>query len=137
MALNNPPSGYFNSSEFTASSLPWVVSGTTSGTDVIKYAFPKVTKNIIVHNLESSSKKLRIGFTANGVNGVGGNFYFIVDSGDLITFDSRVTEVYVRADTSNTISFSLYAGLTTIAAGQMPTLTGSLGDGSPGWTGVG
>lgn len=137
MALNNPPSGYFNSGEFTASSLPWVVSGTTSGTSVTKYTFPKVTKNIIVHNLETTSKKLRIGFTLNGINGVGDNFFFVIDKGEFFTCDSRVTELYLRSDTTNTISFSVYAGLTTIAAGQMPTLTGSLGDGTPGWTGVG
>jgi len=137
MGLNNPPSGYFNSSEFQASTLPWVISGTTSGTDVIKYVFPKVTKNLTIHNLETTSKKLRIAFTLNGANGSGGNYYFLVDKGETVTLDARVTEVYLRADTSNTISFSVYAGLTTIAAGQMPVLTGTLGDGSPGWSGVG
>lgn len=137
MALNNPPSGIFSASEFQSSALPWVVSGTTSGTTVIKYTFPRVTKNITLHNLETSTKKLRIGFTENGINGVGGNYFFLIDAGDVVTLDAKVTELYVRADSSNTISFSVYAGLTTISSVQMPVITGTLGDGSQGWSGVG
>jgi hypothetical protein len=136
MALNNTRSGFSNVSEFQASPLPWVITGSTSGTTVIKYTFPFVSKNITFHNLESSTKKLRIGFTENGVNGVGGNYYFIIDSGDLLTLDARVTELYVRADTSNTIEHSVYAGLTTIDRGMMPLLTGSY-NGSNIWEGVG
>lgn len=137
MSLNNPASGIFSAGEFVSSALPWVVSETTSGTSVIKYTFPRVTKSITFHNLETSSKKLRIGFTENGVNGAGGNYFFLIDSGDVVTLDVKVVEVYLRADVSNTISFSIFAGLTTISAGQMPVLTGTLGDGSQGWSGVG
>jgi hypothetical protein len=136
MALNNTRSGFANISEFQASSLPWVATASTSNTTVVKYSFPFVTKSIILHNLESTSKKLRIGFTENGVNGVGGNYYFLIDSGDLVTLDVRVTELYVRADTSNTIQHSVYAGLTTISNDMMPILTGSL-NGQAVWNGVG
>ena len=137
MALNNPKSGLFSTPEFQASGLPWVITGSTSTTTVIKYTFPKVTKSLTIHNLESSnSKLLRVGFTANGVNGVGGNYYFCVDAGDLFTFDVRVKEVYIRADSSNTIPFSVYASLTTIDANFMPVLTGSVG-GTSYWDGVG
>jgi hypothetical protein len=136
MALNNTRSGFSNVSEFQASPLPWVTTSTTSNTTVIKYSFPFITKSITLHNLESSSKKLRVGFTENGVNGVGGNYYFLMDSGDIVTLDARVTELYVRADTSNTIQHSVYAGLTTIDKGMMPLLTGSY-SGSSVWEGVG
>lgn len=137
MGLNNPASGIFSAGEFVSSALPWVVSGTTSGTTVVKYTFPRVTKSITIKNLETTTKKLRVGFTLNGVNGIGGSYYFLVDYGDLVTLDVKVTELYLRADTSNTIIHSIYAGLTTISAGQMPVLTGTLGDGSQGWSGVG
>jgi len=137
MGLGNPPSGYNTSSEFVPSGLPWVITGSTSTTAVIKYTFPKVTKSIMLHNLESSSNKfLRIGFTENGVNGVGGNFYFIIDSGDIVTLDARVTEIFVRSDSSNTIPYSIYAALTTIDNIFMPVLTGSI-DGTTYWQGVG
>lgn len=136
MALNNAKSGFSNVSEFQASSLPWVITGSTSGTTVIKYSFPFVTKSLTIHNTESTAKKLRIGFTENGVNGVGGNYYFIIDSGDLVTLDARVTEMYVRSDTTNTIEHSIYAGLTTIDKTMMPLLTGSL-NGQAIWSGIG
>jgi hypothetical protein len=136
MALNNTRSGFANISEFQASGLPWVITGSTSNTTVIKYAFPFITKSITLHNLESSTKKLRIAFTENGANGVGGNYYFLIDAGDVVTLDVRVTELYVRADTSNTIQHSVCASLTTIDQNMMPLLTGSL-NGQSIWNGVG
>lgn len=136
MPLNNTRSGFSNVSEFQASPLPWVVTGSTSGTTVIKYSFPFISKSITIHNAESSSKKLRIGFTENGVNGVGGNYYFVIDKGEFVALDVRVTEFFVRADTSNTIEHSVYAGLTTIDKTMMPLLTGSF-DGQAVWSGVG
>ena len=137
MSLNNPSSGFFSTPEFQASGLPWVITGSTSNITVINYKFPKVSKSITVHNLENSSNKfLRVGFTLNGVNGGGGNYYFLVDGGDSLTLDARVTEVFVRADSSNTIIFSIYGSLTTIDKKFMPTLTGSIG-GTSYWDGVG
>jgi hypothetical protein len=135
MALNNPSPGFFSVNEFQVSPLPWLISGTTSGTSVTKYAFPKVSKSVTIQNLDSSNK-LRLGVTLNGVNGVGGNYYFVINAGALVQLDLRATEIYVRADTSNSIAYSIYAGLTTISAGQMPILSGTLSDG-PGWSGVG
>jgi len=136
MALNNPTSGILSVNEFQASPLPWVLTAATSGTSVIEYDFPRVTKCITISNL-SAGKTLRIGFTLNGVNGVNGKQYFILSGSTSVTLDCRVKELYLRADTSNTIDFSIYAGLTTIASREMPILSGSLPDGSPGWSGVG
>jgi hypothetical protein len=48
----------------------------------------------------------------------------------------RVTSVYF-AGTSGSIEFSMCAGLTNVDARQMPVLTGTLGNGDPGWLGVG
>ena len=137
MGLINPISGFNSSSEFTISGLPWVITASTSGISVVKYEFPKITKSITLHNLETSAnKKIRVGFTANGVNGVNGNYYFCYDSGDLVVLDVRVKEIYIRADSSNTIPYSLYASLTMIDDAQMPILTGSI-DGQTYWNGVG
>jgi hypothetical protein len=137
MALNNAESGFFAASEYMVSPLPWVISGSTSATDVVKYSFPKVSKNIIVINNATVGKLIRIGFSENGVNGVVDNHYIAIDGKQTINLDVRVRELFLRADTSNTINFSVYAGLTTINSAQMPTLSGSLPDGSTGWTGVG
>lgn len=137
MSLNNPKSGFFSTSEFQASGLPWTISASTANTDVVRYSFPKVTKSITIHNLETSSNKLlRVGFTLNGINGTGGNYHFKVDSGDLVTLDVRTTEIFLRSDITNTIPFSIYAALTTIDKNFMPTLTGSIG-GVAQWEGIG
>jgi archaellum component FlaF (FlaF/FlaG flagellin family) len=138
MALNNPLAGINSTSEFQLSGLPWVVSGTTVSNVVTRYQLPKVTKSITIHNLEpSSNKKIRIGFTENGVNGVAGNYFFVFDSGALVTLDARVKEFYIRADTfSDEHDYSIYCSLTTIASNMMPILTGSTG-GETLWNGVG
>lgn len=138
MSLNNPRSGTNVAAEFTMSGLPWVVSGTTVSNTVTSYQLPKVTKNITFHNLSTTSNKfIRVGFTLNGVNGVGGNYYFSVNSGETVTLDARVKEVHVRGDTfTDTLNYSLYCSLTMIDSTMMPILTGSIG-GTTMWEGIG
>lgn len=138
MSLNNPKSGFYNTADFQSSALPWVISGTTVANVVTQYKLPKVTKNITMHNLSTSNNKwIRIGFTKNGVNGVEGNYYFIVNSGDVVALDARVKEIFIRADTfSDTLDYSIYCGLTTIESSMMPVLTGSV-DGAARWDGIG
>lgn len=138
MPLNNPKSGINTPAEFTMSGLPWVVSGTTVSNSVTSYQLPKITKNITFQNLSTTSNKfIRLGFTLNGVNAVGGNYYFVVNAGDSITLDARVKEVYVRADTfTDTLNYSLYCSLTMIDSTMMPILTGSI-DGTALWEGIG
>ena len=137
MAINNAESGFFAAVEYMVSPLPWVITGSTSTTTVVNYSFPKVSKNITVINHGAVGKYIRIGFSENGVNGTPENHYIMLDGKDTIELDVRVKELFLRADSSNTIIFSVYAGLTTISSAQMPTLSGSLPDGAPGWSGVG
>jgi hypothetical protein len=136
MALNNVKPGLNNAAEFTASGLPWVLSGTVSNS-VVKYSFPKVTKDIvIINNNTTATQRLRVGFTENGVNGVGNAYYILINGGSNITLNVRVKELYLLRDGGNDISTSVCANLTTIDAMMMPVLTGSLG-GTTYWEGVG
>jgi hypothetical protein len=136
MALNNVKPGFNNAAEFTASGLPWVLSGTVSNS-VVKYSFPKVTKDIvIINNNTTAAQRLRVGFTENGVNGVGNAYYILVNGGSNITLNVRVKELYLLRDGGSDISTSVCANLTTIDAMMMPILTGSLG-GATYWEGVG
>ena len=136
MALNNVKPGFNNAAEFTASGLPWVLSGTVSNS-VVKYSFPKVTKDIvIINNNTTAAQRLRVGFTENGVNGVGNAYYILVNGGSNITLNVRVKELYLLRDGGSDISTSVCANLTTIDAMMMPVLTGSLG-GATYWEGVG
>ena len=49
MGLNNPKSGLNATSEYTISGLPWVLSDTISNT-IVRYSFPKITKDILITN---------------------------------------------------------------------------------------
>jgi len=137
MALNNPSPGFFSVNEFQASPLPWAVNATTSGTDVARYQLQRVSKNLVLVNHASVGTYLRLGFTENGVNGLGSSSFLLVDGKDSIELDVRIKELYVRAAASGSVNYSMYVGLTTIMSTQMPMLSGSLSDGSPGWGGVG
>lgn len=136
MAINNPSSGFFGSNEYVASPLPWALTDYTSGTSVNAVSFHKVTKNITVHNHGATGEFIRIGFSKNGVNAVGDDYYFLLNGGKELYLDVRVIELFIRADTSNSIRYSVYAGLTLINQEQMPLLTGSY-NGTNIWDGVG
>ena len=135
MGTNQPKIGYNSVTEFMGSGLPWVISG-TAGTTATSYKFDKITKHVIIANHESAGKYLRVGFTLNGIDGVGGNYFFRVDGGSTFEFDARVKEIYLKRDGANDISFSMYAELVGIDAMMMPVLTGSI-DGTAFWNGVG
>jgi hypothetical protein len=136
MSLDNPKSGFNSTAEFQSSGLPWVLSGTVSST-VVKYEFPKVTKDItIINNNTTAGQRLRVGFTQNGINGVGGAYYILINGGSSVTLNVRVKELYLLRDTANDVSTSVCANLTTINSIMMPSLTGSIG-GTTYWEGVG
>ena len=137
MGLNTPKTGLNSSFEFQMAGLPWVISATTVSSTATRYQTPKVTKSIIISNLDTASKSIRIGFTENGINGVIEDNYFIVQAGQTLTFDVRVKEFYVRADTfTENLDYSVYCSLTTIDSDMMPVLTGSLNNVTL-WDGVG
>ena len=115
-----------------------MTSSVTVGTSVAQFDFQRVSKVVQVTNLDSTyANTLRVGFTLNGVNGTN---YFSIPGGTSVEFDVRVKSIFIRADSSGAFKYSVFAGLTTIATGQMPELTASLSgsDGViPGWSGVG
>lgn len=136
MSLGTPKAGLAAAGEFQSSALPFVTSSqapVVSG-GVMRIDFPKVSRFITFINHDSAANKLRIGFTRNGVN-TSGN-YFLLLGQQHVTFELRVKSVFVAGDTTSP-PFSLMAGLTTVNATDMPQLSGTLDDGSAGWTGVG
>lgn len=131
MPLNNPTPGFGSVPEFMVSALPWTTSSYAS-TSPQRWDLPFVSKNVKIRNLDGSNP-LAIGWTRNGVSGTN---RFLVPAGASEEFDVRIKEIYVLG-VSGSVEYSLYAGLTHIAARYMPLLSGTLGDGSPGWEGVG
>lgn len=134
--IDNPKAGIAYSAEFQSSALPWVTSSQAplaSGTPT-RIEFPKVTRFITVTNNDAAANRLRVAFTQNGLK-VNGNYY-LVPGGATITFEVRVRSLYIAGDTT-LCPYSLLAGLTTVDAGMMQFLTGTLLSGSGGWEGVG
>jgi hypothetical protein len=135
MTLNNPSSGIGSAVEFQSSALPWCTSSVAPTSGYLRYDFAKVTKFINLINLETTAgRNLRVAFTQNGI---GMANYFVVPANMSITFDLRVTTLYIKADTATAVSCSIVAGLTNVGSGMMPQLSGTLADGSAGWIGIG
>jgi len=135
MGLKDPRVGYNSVNEFMGSGLPWVISNTASST-VIKHSFDKITKHIKISNHAALGVYLRVGFTQNGIAGVGNAYYYKVNGGDSLEIDARIKDIYVVRDSATDAAYSLYAELTMIDSDMMPVLTGSLG-GTAYWNGVG
>ena len=134
MANYTPVPGWNWTAEYQSSGIPVVSSSFGVGTSPVRVDFPFVMRDIVID--VSGTMPLRVGFTENGVNGNPNNNYFVVRPNTTIAFQARVKSIWFRAD-SGTTTYSYIAGLTTIPAKQMPLLSGSLMNGSLGWTGIG
>lgn len=126
---NNPKPGFHSAAEFQVPSLPWVTSSTAPAAgSPVNFNFEKITKYITISNRDTTaSNSLSIAFTRGGiVSGSGGlgQQKFILNGGETVTFDVRVKSLWLQGE-GGTPAYSVYAGLTTIDAIQMPTLTGS------------
>lgn len=132
MSNNHPVPGWNWTSEYQSSGIPFVTSSFGVDTSPRRIDFDYVTRDITIDNGGGSS--LRVGFSHNGVNGTGGDNYFLVRANTTVRFEVRVKHLFCRADTG-TASYSVLAGCTTIPAKQMPHLSGST-SGSLNWRGV-
>lgn len=136
MPLGTPKSGFGAAGEFQSSALPYTTSSIApaAASGVLRIDFPNVTRFISLANRSADGTLLRVGFTENGVRNSG--FHYKLDGQDTATWELRVKTLYLAGDTT-VVSASIMAGLTTVSATDMPLLSGTLPDGSAGWTGVG
>jgi len=108
------------------------------GTAPLQISFPYVTKNVTVHLL-NKNKKLRVGFSQNGVTGSGTN-YFVIDSNSpsdpITTFDVKCSSIFLLSDSADILTGSVYAGLTSIQTTELVN-SGPSGNNWSGSVGVG
>jgi hypothetical protein len=123
-------SGIGYAPEYQVSGLPYLSSGALTTTPT-RIDFPFVTRDLVFVN--SGSDSMRVGFTAAGISG---SNWIKVLANTTLRLELRVKSVFIQADATTT-AYSMCAGLTTVPQSQMPTITGSMGSGSMGWTGVG
>lgn len=125
MSLNWPKPTHNHASEYQVSSWPWVTSSQV-GTSAVRFSFGHVTRWIAVSNDEPSSgnKDIYLGFTENGTNA---GYHFHVHPGQVVgPFEVKCTEIWVKSDSSGA-PLSIFAGLTNVAAGDFPVISGSNG----------
>lgn len=136
MPLDNPKSGIGSVSEFQSSALPFVTSSTAPAAgSPVRFSFPKVTRFITISNTSpTAGNTLSFGFTRLGVTT--SNNKYILSGSQTITLELRIRDLWLQGEGS-TPTFSLCAGLTNIDSSGMYVLTGTLSDGTPGWSGVG
>lgn len=135
MTFDNPKGGIGYAAEFQSSALPWVTSSTAPNAgSPIKFEFPKVTRFITVACLGSAGQSMSFGFTQRGV--AISNNKFVLSASQTVTIETRIKQLWLQGESGNP-SYNIFAGLTNIDASNMPVLTGTFDNGSPGWSGVG
>lgn len=136
MTLNNPQGGLGYAAEFQSSALPYVTSSTAPATgSPVLFQFPKVTRFITITNRDATfTNSMSFGFTRAGV--VSTNNKYVLMGGQSISLELRVKDLWLQGE-GGTPAYSMCVGLTNIDRNIMPLLSGTLPDGSPGWTGVG
>lgn len=126
-----PKAGINNVGNYQVSGIPWATSsivapGTASAP--LEITFPSVTKSILIKNVNGSSVKMRVGFSANGVTT--SNNYFLLDKDESFEGDLKVTKLYLLSNNGTAVSASIIASLTGIEASMLPnSWSGSSGVG--------
>lgn len=142
------------SSMYRYSGIPYLSSGievpaSSSGQAVTKIEFPRMTKFITIRNISGRSadgtaiagdssaanQPLRVGFSEAAVRtpfGTDPMNYFILESGESIEGEWRVSEIYLYSNlTTSGSTGSIIAGLTPVSTSSVDynNWTGSLGVG--------
>ena len=119
--------GLGNVGSYQASSKPYLSSSIilSASNDVIEIKFPNVSRFLTIKNTGpdgSNEVELRVGFSANGVNGVVHENYLTLNNQESFSADYRVRALYMRVDPtggSTNATASVIAGLTAIDAGEL------------------
>jgi|694.fasta_scaffold89102_2 hypothetical protein len=125
-----PKAGLGNVASYQVSGIPWVTSSLTapaSSSVPLEINFPSVTKSILVKNINPTTNKIRVGFSANGVKGTN---YLLIEKDESFEADVKITKLYLLSDTSGSAIASVVASLTGIDTSSLPnSWSGSSGVG--------
>jgi hypothetical protein len=126
MSLNWPKPTHNHASEYQVSSWPWVTSSNV-GTSAVKFSFGHVTRWVLIMNETpsgGSSKDVYVGFTQLGTNN--SNHLHILSGQTVGPVEVKCTELWVKGSDATT-PVTIMAGLTNVAAGDFPVISGSNG----------
>ncbi len=124
-------SGVYAVGQYQMSAKPYATGSlTVSAAIPLQVSFPFVTKFVTIKNSTTGSNStMRVGFSANGVNGTN---YYTLENGESYTADIRVVSVFLRGDVAP-CNATVIAGLTGIESELRdvygPNYSGSAGVG--------
>lgn len=128
--FNKYRSGLHNVGSYQVSGVPFITGSSTLGhNEEHKIEFPTVTKSITVMKLGAASQgKIYVHFNSKDTgNTISGKHFIELDSDeDSFDFQVKCKEIYISApnDSNGDREYRLFASLTGIESGLMPTLTG-------------
>lgn len=140
--MNWPSPGLGHAPSYQVSGIPFVTGGITVGSTALQISFPYVTSWFyITHH---SANDLRVGFSANGVNGTN---YFLVPGTTqtagqnnysmTVVLPVKCSSIYLKRDNSSDVTtVSVIAGLTSIPTAELAGV-GPSGSNWSGSSGVG
>ncbi len=129
MAINHPKAGPNSVPAYQLSGIPYL-TGSTGAAEALtrkQFDFPYVTRFITLSNHGAAGSELKLAVSNEGLAGTpatGQKNYFSLDGKQVATLDIRCKTVYISSDS---IQWSMCAGLTTITGSMFPVLTGSNG----------
>lgn len=123
--------GVYSVGQYQMSGKPYATGSLSVGyTTPLEVTFPLVTKFVTIKNSTTGSNStMRVGFSANGVNGTN---YYTLENGESYTADIRIVSVFLRGDVAP-CNATVIAGLTGIESqlrtDSGPNYSGSIGVG--------
>ena len=129
MAINNPKAGPNSVPAYQLSGIPYLTGSTGAAESLTRkqFDFPHVTRFITLSNHGAAGSELKLAVSDEGLAGTpatGQKNYFSLDGKQVVTLDIRCKTVFISSDS---IQWSMCAGMTPILASEFPVLTGSNG----------
>ena len=115
--------GLSNAGSYIVSGIPFVrtISVSNSSEEVIE--FYNVTKNLVIYN--DGSAAIRVHFASSAdVNVINNNHFYEVSAGETLELDVKCKTVYISTTSVSSLTVSVFASITGIAAARMYALTG-------------
>jgi hypothetical protein len=121
MSLNYHKPNHNDTANYLVGAIPYVTSSLVvpaNSSAPLIIEFPQVTQFITVR-CNSTSHKLRVGFSTNGVKGNPQKNYFVLDKNEAFSGDFRVGQIFLLSDDGSASAATVIAGLTPVPSNQI------------------
>ena len=119
MSSNIYSTGISNAGSYLAAGSPYLTASTIAQNTETTFAFPRVTKRVIVSNIDSANT-LEVYFSASSTTPLK------LPAGKKVDMDVKCTHIYMKG-IGGTADMQMYAEITSIPTGSMYSLDGLTG----------